>query len=101
MRPPIRYLLSVAKYVTSRKLTSSTTYIFTSAFGARGQIDSVDFQSFLDDDFTQILNYQNCTTKFVVLKAAFDVAVELLETFLFLGAQKGHKATMVECLPTK
>jgi len=67
--------------------------IISSAFGERGQIDLIDFQSCPDGEFKWVLNYQDHTTKFVVLrplkrKAAVDVARELLKIFLFFGSPK-------------
>ena len=59
-------------------------------FGNRGQIDLIDIRSLPDGSFLWILQYQDHTTKFCILrplrsKEAKGVAVELINIFSILG----------------
>ena len=65
--------------------------IITKDFGSRGQVDLVDMQSMPHNQQKWILVYQDHLTKYCVLrsltsKRASEVAFQLLDIFLLLGA---------------
>ena len=92
MRPPVEIFVACCRVCNQKKSSVKKLVvrpIMSSAFGERGQIDLIDFQSL----FKWVLNYQEHTTKFVVLrplkrKLALHVAEELLKIFLLIGAPK-------------
>lgn len=64
--------------------------ILTHGFGARGQIDCIDFQSMPDGEFRYLLNYQDHGIKFVfsvpmTSKRSSAVAWALIEIFTIIG----------------
>ncbi|XP_076042016.1 uncharacterized protein LOC143025919 [Oratosquilla oratoria] len=65
--------------------------ILTKNFGSRSQVDLVDMQSMKQGNYKWIMVYQDHLTKFCVLrpltsKRAAEVAYQLLDIFLLLGA---------------
>ena len=65
--------------------------ILTSDYGSRGQVDLIDMQSLTHGNFKWILVYQDHLTKFCALRAitskrAAEVAYQLMDIFLMLGA---------------
>src|SRR6188508_3441288 len=65
--------------------------ILTSKFGSRAQVDLIDMQSMPHENFKWIMVYQDHMTKYCVLpplvsKRAAEVAYQLVDIFLLLGA---------------
>jgi hypothetical protein len=65
--------------------------ILTKDYGSRGQVDLVDMQSMPNGQYKWIMVYQDHLTKFCVLrpltsKRAAEVAYQLVDIFLLLGA---------------
>lgn len=65
--------------------------IISKEFNSRGQVDLIDMQSFKFNEHRFLMVYQDHLTKFVVLrpltsKRAAEVAMQLLDIFLLLGA---------------
>ena len=65
--------------------------IISKDFNSRGQVDLIDMQSMKQGEFRWIMVYQDHLTKFCVLrpltsKRAAEVAYQLLDIFLLLGA---------------
>jgi len=65
--------------------------ILTSDYGSRSQVDLIDMQSMAHNGFKWIMVYQDHLTKFCALRAlsskrATEVAYQLMDIFLFLGA---------------
>ncbi|KAK6166128.1 hypothetical protein SNE40_022893 [Patella caerulea] len=65
--------------------------ITSTDFGARAQVDLIDMQSMCHGQYKWIMHYQDHLTKFSVLRAltskrAVEVAFQLLDIFLMLGA---------------
>ncbi|XP_057320671.1 KRAB-A domain-containing protein 2-like [Microplitis mediator] len=95
-RPPIEIFLSGCKSCNEKRNLPKKLVvkpILSSDFCERGQIDLIDFQSLQDGDYKWILNYQDHSTKFVILrpltsKRAQEIASELLSIFLLFGAPK-------------
>jgi len=95
-RPPIEIFLTGCKSCNEKKNLPKKLVvkpILSSDFCERGQIDLIDFQSLQDGNYKWILNYQDHSTKFVILrpltsKRAQEIASELLSIFLLFGAPK-------------
>uniref|UniRef100_A0A4W3GZE2 KRAB-A domain-containing protein 2-like n=1 Tax=Callorhinchus milii TaxID=7868 RepID=A0A4W3GZE2_CALMI len=63
----------------------------TEEFASGGQVDLIDMRSTSHSNFKWIMVYQDCLTKFCVLRPLFtelaaEVAFQLLDIFLLLGA---------------
>ena len=61
--------------------------IVTKDFNDRGQVDLVDYQTFLDGEFKYIMHFQNHCSKFSILRAltskkAHEVAKHLFQIFI-------------------
>jgi hypothetical protein len=81
-----------AKKKRKRHTTKETVVkpILSKAYGMRAQVDLIDMQS-MQGRFSRIMVYQDHLTKFIVLrpltsKPAAEVAYQLLDIFLLLGA---------------
>jgi hypothetical protein len=95
-RPAIEKFLSVffmcnSKQGANRRLVIKP--IITKDFNERAQVDLVDFQSTPDGKYKWIMNYQDHSTKFLLLrplesKKALEVVSKLLDIFLTFGAPK-------------
>lgn len=67
--------------------------VTSSDFNSRGQVDLIDYQSASDKDYKWVFHYQDHLTKFSILrplktKTAAEVAYNLLDVFLLIGAPK-------------
>jgi hypothetical protein len=65
--------------------------ILTSDYGSRSQVDLIDMQSMAHNGFKWIMVYQDHLTKYCALRAlsskrAAEVAYQLMDIFLFIGA---------------
>lgn len=84
--------------------------ILTKNFGSRSQVDLVDMQAMKQGNYKWIMVYQDHLTKFCVLrpltsKRAAEVAYQLLDIFLLLGApeilQSDNGSEFTACVITE
>lgn len=94
-KPAIEIFLSLCKMCNMKKCQQHRNIVVrpitTKDFNLRSQVDLIDFQSTPCDEYKWLMNYQDHSTKFCLLrplktKCATDVAMELLKIFLDFGA---------------
>ncbi|CAC5414153.1 unnamed protein product [Mytilus coruscus] len=95
-REAIKTFLKLCDHCSLKKKRSELSKLVikpvrSSDFSSRGQVDLIDYQSVPDSGYKWVLHYQDHFTKFSILrplksKTAAEVAYNLLDIFLILGA---------------